>query len=380
MPKRLVVCCDGTWSTADQKSPTNVIRIALSIAPTDASGVAQRVYYHPGVGTSRREHLSGGAFGVGLSANVMDAYRFLVDNYDDGDELYFFGFSRGAYTARSVAGLVRKCGVLRRENAGRVEEAYRLYRSWATKPRGMASTLFRNAYSFEPGTRFIGVWDTVGALGIPPFGPKILHGLLTRFDKRWSFHDTELSSTVQAAFQALSIDEQRAAFRPTLWKQQPDAKAHQVLEQVWFAGVHSDVGGGLPDTSLSDIALLWMVAKAQEHGLGFAAGAFRPRTDGSGDGDPDTTASFTVAPKADHLPHRSRTGVFALAPPWNRPIGLPDGDDGGPAQRVADSAIRLHTDLKAYHPPMLERYLAEPDRPPAEPVPMTYTSPKGQEP
>jgi uncharacterized protein (DUF2235 family) len=120
MPKRLIVCCDGTWNTADQAiagrpSPTNVTKLALSIASEDSAGVRQRVYYHSGVGTSRWERLRGGAFGVGLSRNVFDAYHFLIDNYESGDGLYLFGFSRGAFTARSLAGLVRNCGILRRE-------------------------------------------------------------------------------------------------------------------------------------------------------------------------------------------------------------------------------------------------------------------------
>ena len=118
MAKRLVVCCDGTWNTPDQKigtvaRPTNVTKLALSISSSDAEGTRQCAYYHPGVGTSRWDHIRGGAFGTGLSANVLDAYQFLIDNYEDGDELWFFGFSRGAYTARSVAGLVRNCGILR---------------------------------------------------------------------------------------------------------------------------------------------------------------------------------------------------------------------------------------------------------------------------
>src|SRR5437868_13270999 len=119
MAKRLIVCCDGTWNLADQPSKTNVTKVALSVLPR-AAGVEQRVSYHSGVGTHRGEHLRGGAFGMGLSSNVMDAYRFLVDTYEPGDMLYLFGFSRGAFTARSLAGLVRNCGILRRDNAGRI--------------------------------------------------------------------------------------------------------------------------------------------------------------------------------------------------------------------------------------------------------------------
>src|SRR6516165_301666 len=106
MPKRLVMCCDGTWNFADQKSPTNVTKVALAIAATDRTdGREQRVFYHSGVGTKRWERLRGGAFGAGLSRNVIDTYRFIVQNYEPGDELFFFGFSRGAFTARSAVGL-----------------------------------------------------------------------------------------------------------------------------------------------------------------------------------------------------------------------------------------------------------------------------------
>jgi len=233
VPGRLIVCCDGTWNTADQAisghpSPTNVTKLALSIAPEDAAGARQCVYYHSGVGTSRWKRLSGGAFGVGLSRNVLDAYHFLVDNYESGDLLYLFGFSRGAFTARSLAGLIRNSGILRRENADRIDQAWALYRSAADTPSGVASTLFRRAYSYEPRIQLIGVWDTVGALGVPALGPRWLKPIVTRINHRWEFHDTKLSTRVKGAFHALAIDEQRAAFAPALWHQQPGADGQEL--------------------------------------------------------------------------------------------------------------------------------------------------------
>src|SRR3954470_17593333 len=131
MSKRLVICCDGTWNTPDQERngqacPTNVTKFALAVADTADDGKEQRVFYHRGVGTSRSERIRGGAFGFGLSRNVKDAYRFIVDNYEPGDELYLFGFSRGAFTARSTAGFVRNAGILRRECADLVDDAYAL--------------------------------------------------------------------------------------------------------------------------------------------------------------------------------------------------------------------------------------------------------------
>ena len=271
MSKRLVLCCDGTWNSPDQKSPTNVTKIALAIAPVDSAGREQRTFYHRGVGTNRWERVRGGAFGVGLSRNVQDTYRFLVQNFEPGDELFFFGFSRGAYTARSTAGFVRNCGILRREHADRVGEAYGLYRDKSSKthPRGTEATLFRRSYSHETCIRFIGVWDTVGALGIPIGG-----ALINLINHRWEFHDTQLSTTVDAAYQALAIDEKRGPFRPTLWTPQDNPPPEQRVEQVWFAGVHSDVGGGYPDHQISDIPLLWMADRARRTGLDFRANAF----------------------------------------------------------------------------------------------------------
>src|SRR5919202_2136476 len=166
--KRLVVCCDGTWNRPDQVSqgvaaPTNVAKVALAHAGADADGNPQVLHYEAGVGTRRGEHVLGGAIGVGLSRNVQDCYRFLVDHYEPGDELYFLGFSRGAFTARSVVGLVRNSGILRREERARIDEAYRLYRSphKDTVPSGIAAQLFRRSYSHPDAyVQFVGVWDT----------------------------------------------------------------------------------------------------------------------------------------------------------------------------------------------------------------------------
>jgi uncharacterized protein (DUF2235 family) len=281
MRKRLVVCCDGTWNKPDQTeggqpSMTNVTKVALAVAVWDTSvrpPVEQRVYYDTGVGTGRLDRFLGGAFGAGLSKNVQQAYSFLVQNYDPGDastppdDLFFFGFSRGAYTARSTVGLIRNSGLLRREYAHKLEEAYALYRRRddASHPRAIEAELFRKSFSHQPRIHFVGVWDTVGALGIPFETP-----LISKFNENWRFHDTELSSWVDHAYHALAIDERRKPFRPAVWKQDPENKMKgQVCEQVWFAGVHSSVGGGYADASLSDIALLWMIKKAEGCGLKF---------------------------------------------------------------------------------------------------------------
>ncbi|MGV9820436.1 DUF2235 domain-containing protein [Nocardia xishanensis] len=358
MSKQLVLCCDGTWNTPDQQSPTNVTKIASAIAPKDHNGREQRVFYHLGVGTNRWERIRGGAFGFGLSRDVRDAYRFLVQNFEPGDELFLFGFSRGAFTARSTAGFVRNCGILRAEAADRVDEAYALYRSRSstTRPRSVEATLFRRSYSHETRIRFIGVFDTVGALGIPLDGLRLANLL----NRRWQFHDTELSTTVDAAFQALAIDEKRGPFQPTLWTRRADSPNtdSQQLEQVWFAGVHSDVGGGYPERELSDIPLLWMVDRARSCGLAFHPDAFGHRPAGGAlpsDDDGSLRSSTYVHPDPLGRLHESRKGVYRAIPPFVRRLGVTDGAH----ENVASSAVERHRQVQAYAPPGLVAYLEQ---------------------
>ncbi|MFG2577028.1 DUF2235 domain-containing protein [Streptomyces sp. NPDC048481] len=369
MAKRLVVCCDGTWNFADQPSRTNVAKVALSVRPGSAAGKEQRVYYHSGVGTQRRDRLRGGAFGAGLSRNVVDAYRFLVETYEPDDELFLFGFSRGAFTARSLAGLVRNSGILRRDHVDRIPEAWALYRDRVERPNGAAATLFRRSYARETEIRFIGVWDTVGALGIPVPDAPSLRPAVNRFNCRWAFHNTEVSSWVRAAFHALAVDEQRSAFRPALWHRQPGAaRQGQELQQVWFAGVHCDVGGGYQQTGLSDIALLWMVDQARRHGLEFEAevlGEVGPEVM-----RPEESIDFRVRPDALGELHTSRNGWYRLAKPLHRPIGEAANAEGEPDgnEFLAVPAKERRDRDPHYRPPGLERYLAVQERIRLEPV------------
>jgi len=349
MPKRLVVCCDGTWNTPDglnngQPAPTNVTKLALAVSSRDAAGVEQRMFYHPGVGTRRSERLRGGAFGFGLSRDVRDAYRFLVANFEPGDELFFFGFSRGAFTARSTAGFVRNSGILRHEHSDRVDEAYALYRSREAHPRGIEARLFRRSYSHETRIRFIGVWDTVGALGIPLSGLRFLNFV----NRGTQFHDTDLSTTVDAAFHALAIDEKRQPFRPTVWTQQ-HADTPQQVEQVWFAGVHCDVGGGYADHSLADVPLLWMIDKAAAYGLDLdgdvlMAGPF------VGQQESDAGAP-TPNPLGEQ--HESRAGFYRVLRPFIRPIDR----EAAKCEWMSSSAIKRHENKPGYAPPNLTEYL-----------------------
>jgi uncharacterized protein (DUF2235 family) len=307
-----VVCCDGTWNRPDQQSPTNVSKLALAVAAAGDDGVEQALFYHRGVGTTRSERLTGGAFGFGLSRNVRDCYRFVVESYTPGDELFFLGFSRGAFTARSTVGLIRNAGILRPEHADRIDEAYRLYRGGgaARAPTGLEAELFRRSFAHdEIRVRFVGVWDTVGALGIPGLPARVARG-------RWGFHDTKLSRHVDFAYQALAIDEHRRAFRATVWERQGDA-GDQVLEQTWFAGAHCDVGGGYPDPSASEVALLWMVARARRCGLGFGPGAFTVVEQAQGEARRrgDEVSPSALGPLTD-----SRKGIYRLAKAYDRPL------------------------------------------------------------
>ncbi|MFN3227868.1 MAG: DUF2235 domain-containing protein, partial [Hyphomicrobiales bacterium] len=247
--KRLVFCFDGTWNRLDAAHPTNVVLTAQSVAPLDRDGTTQAVFYDEGVGTGRFETLRGGAFGRGLVRNLEDGYRFLVFNYEPGDEIYVFGFSRGAYTARSFVGLLATVGVLIRHEAkdiGTSIEAYkqldrqRVSPGYAEQLRAERSPLvvvneedrawrIQNGYAEAASLpllniAYLGVWDTVGSLGIPSsltFSPL--------FNKRHRFHDTSLSAMVARARHAVAIDERRTTFEPTLWDNIDDLNSRTTL-------------------------------------------------------------------------------------------------------------------------------------------------------
>ncbi len=341
--KRLCVFCDGTWNSPDQNDDgktvaTNVVKLAELVRNTDDHGTVQRVFYDPGIGTagSWLRRVFDGATGTGMSANIKEAYRNLIGCYAPGDELYFFGFSRGAFTVRSLAGLIRNSGLLRGDAADHVDAAYDLYRSRSpsSHPRARESVLFRRTYAVEPVTpvHFIGVWDTVGALG----NPVRVNAYLGYFGRRNEFHDTQLSSTVRHAYHALAIDETRRHFAATLWHQ-PQAVLGQTVEQVWFAGVHSNVGGGYAATGLSDLALAWMHDRARRAGLALD--------------DVGVTGDAMEAPRA------SRTHLYRLIPPYHRDIKKWDAR-GETAEGVHVSVVTKYRAQSDYRPPNLVDYFA----------------------
>ncbi len=262
MKKRIVICADGTWNRPEKDLskdfPTNVLKIARAISPIGNDGIPQQVFYDWGVG-SYYDPVIGGTTGKGLHKNIMDCYRYIVQNYSPGDELYFFGFSRGAYTVRSLCGLVNNCGILKRDDAKLIQTAFDLYKKSGAKykPDGEQSIVFRNQYSHgSRAIKFVGVWDTVGAMGLPI-------SFSGFFEPKDEFYDTKLGRNVQIARHALAIDEFREDFEPTIWAK----RENMDIKQVWFAGAHSDVGGSYaPDrdgTVLSDIPLKWMIEEAE---------------------------------------------------------------------------------------------------------------------
>jgi uncharacterized protein (DUF2235 family) len=256
--KRIVVCCDGTWNDSDEGTGyTNVSRLAWAVQSTDTRGgkdIAQIVFYQSGVGTEGdlASKVGGAALGLGLSHNIRDAYAFVCNNYNVGDEIFLFGFSRGAYTARSLGGLIGYAGLLGKQDLDRFFELWDGYKEPDEEKRNDTLDSFGGRHQGVP-IKVIGVWDTVGSVGIPADLARLD---VLNFRRYYGFHDTSLGLHVEHAFHALALDERRKNFVPTLWMQKPEGKAKgQELKQVWFAGVHCDVGGGYPVHGTSDIPL-----------------------------------------------------------------------------------------------------------------------------
>lgn len=307
MPKRLVFCFDGTWNRLSADVPTNVAKIAQMVRPVTASGQPQIVYYDEGIGTNtwfgRRWYE--GATGKGLMSKLRAAYRFLIFNYEPGDHIFAFGFSRGAFTARSFLGFIRHAGILDVVSANKIDRAIELYRkapAGRTGEESGAAMRFRLKYCrgvcvsetdrefrrrADPASegrdlplldlRFVGVWDTVSALGLPSFVP----GAAWINDK-YGFHDAVLSSKITSARHAIATDELRPTFRQVGFgrdkveelnqraeaaRGRPFAAWEQPYMEKWFPGVHGAVGGGGARRGLSDFALDWVLTGARRAGL-----------------------------------------------------------------------------------------------------------------
>ncbi|MDA0689988.1 MAG: DUF2235 domain-containing protein [Proteobacteria bacterium] len=252
--KNIVICCDGTGNEFGENN-TNVVETYALSKKTNS----QIVFYDPGVGTGDWEYSDGPdngslkskmdqATGEGLQNNVNDAYAYLMETYEEGDKLFLFGFSRGAFTVRSLAGMLYKCGLLHPDNDNLIGYAAKLYN---TEGNIKIAHEFKKTFSRKCSVHFIGVWDTVSSL-------------VMNAGKKW--HNSSLNPEASHGYHAVSIDEKRKDFPPCLWDE-TDLAPNQTIEQVWFAGVHSDVGAWYPERGLSNIALHWMLTQARRHGL-----------------------------------------------------------------------------------------------------------------
>ncbi|GAA4044823.1 DUF2235 domain-containing protein [Parerythrobacter jejuensis] len=272
--KRIIICCDGTWQSLDNDWPTNVQRIAQFIKPTGSNDITQTLYYNGGVGLGDLgNRIAGGVFGAGLDDEIEKAFIFLSLNYEPEDEIYLFGFSRGAYTVRSLAGLIRSCGIFKRNNIGDIPKAMVLYRNRLIGPDHDECINVRIDNSptrtvHPPNIHFIGCFDTVGSLGIPIQVPLFPFDDFSR--NKHQFHDTQLSSIIKNARHAVAIDEQRKDFDVTKMLPQRSGPSDSTFEERWFPGTHTCVGGGIRSSrGLADGPLRWMIEEAKACGLEF---------------------------------------------------------------------------------------------------------------
>jgi hypothetical protein len=286
MSKNIIIFSDGTGNSAIKGRGTNVFKlfeaIDLNGHRTNPDLAPQVALYDDGVGTEDFKPLKifAGATGFGLSRNVKQLYKELVRIYDPGDRIFLFGFSRGAFTVRTLAGLINKCGILDVDNLSTADEleklvrkAYRVYRQcyrtavaelFLGKPDQSVTQQFKEKYCHrcKVSIAFMGCWDTVDAVGLPFHLSDFINLVFYRF----KFPDYHLSTSVERACHALAIDDERHSFHPLLWQQKDEDDAKRI-EQVWFVGAHSNVGGGYPKQGISLVALEWMMQKAKDSNL-----------------------------------------------------------------------------------------------------------------
>lgn len=341
--KRIVICCDGTWNEPEHLDennhsyPTNVLKMVRSIAARDPiASRHQLIFYQAGIGSGGSGFISRffsrllcGLTGLGIANNIQSCYRFLANNYVNGDEIYLFGFSRGAYTARSLAGMIGSMGLLQKKDMDKFPQLYAQYRINPEKrEKSRYSEMINHLNRQYINIKFLGVWDTVGALGLPVQG-------LQHLSHHWvGFHDTHLGAHIEYAYHAVAIDEQRRPFKPSLWTK----LAGQVdCQQMWFVGSHSDVGGGLPEHGLSDIALTWLVNRARNTGLYIDPVYFSARDNVHARADAPIYPSYS-------WPYRL-LGLFAGGR-YPRPIGIRDSV----AEMIHESVIERVLNDNDYRP------------------------------
>jgi len=369
--KRIVVLIDGTWNKEAVTGNTNVARLDCNTqiakfirSPQAADGTVQQVFYHSGVGSEGDllQRLLGGAIGLGLKQIIKDAYEYVVANYVDGDELYLWGFSRGSYAARALAGLIGASGIQRRIDDQLFELAWQHYRvrpqarqhpeiaGGGDKTSIEQYRAARNSFHPTRAIKCVAVWDTVGSYGIPAgFGLAALARYFTL--ATLGFHDTSFGDNVDVGLHALGIDEHRRPFVPTFWTIAKGCTPRGHVEQTWFAGAHCNVGGGYPDSGLSDTALIWMIARVQAlTGLEFDMAAIKantaPKTDGS---VVDSTKGWWL----DHLLPHYRTVLSPDAICHGYLFSSADPQEEHINERVHWSVGEKHQNPAAYDPPNL---------------------------
>ena len=281
MAKNIIICCDGTGNEIKQNQ-SNVLLFFRTLEKSNA----QITFYDPGVGTisdssawarlkSRARGIFGLATGYGLDANILDAYRFLIQNYHDGDQVYLFGFSRGAYTVQVLAGFLNMVGLLEPEHDNLSGYALTAYKQASDEDDFTIARRFHDVLATRRVTiRLMGCWDAVGSVIVPRPDRFMIPSLQ-------SLPYTRTNPSVQAFRHAIAIDERRRMFRVRRWtepqpfKPDPSTPDHQAdeqdIRQVWFAGVHSDIGGGYADSesAAARVPLRWMVDEARAHGVLF---------------------------------------------------------------------------------------------------------------
>jgi Uncharacterized alpha/beta hydrolase domain (DUF2235) len=282
--KRIVVLIDGTWDEEGIGDPTNVAKLDQAygdpnkalIKASGADGTMQKTFYHAGVGVEPDfiRKILGGAVGLGLKKIVQDCYGSIVDNYLPGDELYIFGFSRGAYAARALAGLIGASGIRRQNDAQGFDVVWSHYRvKPATRDTpqtanaadsktlaAYAAMAAQNRLHEDRTIKCVGVWETVGSYGVPAgFGLAPLARYVALINL--GFHDTWFGDHIDVGLHGVGVDEKRRPYVPTFWTIPKGKRPRGAVEQTWFAGVHSNVGGGYADSGLADEALMWMIAR-----------------------------------------------------------------------------------------------------------------------
>ncbi len=260
MAKNIVIFSDGTGQEGGKGANTNIYKLFNMIEDRTSRQIS---FYDRGLGTGWRK-FSGNVGGAGISQNIKECYRFIFENYEAGDQIYLFGFSRGAATVRSLSSFIHYFGILPKSRPELIRRAYNIYRIGdETKRKKMADDFIAAHHTMWTKIRFIGCYDTVAALGIPIKALDVLLNLIPGF--KHSFHNFNLSEAVENAYHALAIDDERKTFHPILWN--PEVLPYQSVKQVWFCGMHTDVGGGYDEQQLSDIPLAWMREMAVDHGL-----------------------------------------------------------------------------------------------------------------